>query len=189
MIQSQAEYEGVRLQFTGYLGTARVHMQIDVGFSDVLVPPAITVDYPTLLEMPAPRLQAYTRETLIAEKLQAMVFLGSVNSRMKDFYDVWLLAQETVIDGTALRQAIRTTFQNRNTPHPQDIPLPLTDSFAEDGQQQWRAFLRRDDADVEPEFTRVISDLRDFLLPVLDAARTGAGFNSTWQPGERWVFD
>lgn len=187
VIQSQAEYDGIRLRFIAHLGTARVHMQIDVGFSDVLVPPAITVDYPTLLEMPEPHLRAYTRETLIAEKLQAMVFLGSINSRMKDFYDVWLLAQETTIDGSALYQSIRTTFENRNTSIPVETPLSLSDAFAEEKQRQWRAFIRRDDVDVEPDFTKIIATLRDFLLPVLDAARSDVDFGATWKPAKHWT--
>jgi len=103
-IQDRAVNQGIRVRFFGYLGTARMPMQIDIGFSDILVPPAITVDYPTILDMPEPHLQAYSWETLIAEKFQAMVFLGSINSRMKDFYDVWLLTNEAVIDGSILSE-------------------------------------------------------------------------------------
>lgn len=187
VIQDQAEYEGVRIRFTGYLGTAQVYMQIDVGFSDVIVPPAIIVDYPTILSMPQPRIRAYAYETLIAEKLQAMVFLGSINSRMKDFYDVWLLTQEATIDGSMLLHAIRTTFRNRNTSLPDNMPLPLSESFAEENQQQWRAFLRRGAMDVPEGFAEVVADLRSFFLPVLDSARNGGDFNEVWKPGREWI--
>jgi hypothetical protein len=187
VIQSQAEYEGVRLRFAGYLGTARVHMQIDVGFSDTLVPPAITVDYPTLLDMPAPRLRAYTYETLIAEKLQAMIFLGPINSRMKDFFDIWLLTQETTIDGWDLQRAIRATFQNRGTAIPKDSPLPLTGPFAEERRRDWRTFLRRADVSDETDFVRVVASLRAFILPVLEAINNDTDFRANWKSQTQWT--
>jgi predicted nucleotidyltransferase component of viral defense system len=188
VIQSQAEYDGVRLRFKGYLGAAKAHMQLDVGFSDTLVPPAITVDFPTLLSMPAPRLRAYAYETLIAEKLQAMVFLGSINSRIKDFYDIWLLAQEATISGEDLQQAIRTTFDNRGTAIPTDTPLPLSDSFAEERNRAWSAFLAQSDVHDVPDFVRVVADLRAFLLPVLEAINNSADFTAAWKPEKQWTF-
>lgn len=187
VIQSQAEYEGVRIRFTGYLGTARAHMQIDIGFSDILVPPAISVDYPTLLDMPAPRLRAYAYETLIAEKVQAMVFLGPINTRMKDFFDVWLLTQEVTINGSNLLQAIRTTFQNRGTEIPKDTPLPLSSHFAEDRRRDWRTFLSRADISGEMDFVQVVADLRAFLLPILDAISSETDFRANWRSQTQWT--
>ena len=188
IIQDRAEYQGIRVRFTGYLGTARVPMQLDIGFSDVLVPPAIAVDYPTILDMPEPHLQAYSWETLIAEKFQAMVFLGSINSRMKDFYDVWLLSNEVTIDGLTLQQAIKVTFKNRSTPIPDGFPILQSQSFVNDRQRLWRAFINREhmESGEVDNFPEVIQRLNDFLLPVVDATLKTAEFDEVWSPAEGW---
>ena len=176
------------MRFAGYLGTARVPMQLDIGFSDVLVPAAISVEYPTILDMPAPSLSAYSWETLIAEKFQAMVFLGSTNSRMKDFYDVRLLTHEATIDGQVLQQAIRTTFKNRSTQIPEGFPIQFSRSFTEEKQRQWDAFLRREslDSDETDDFAQVVQRLNEFLLPVLDAMQKNADFDDVWNPAKGW---
>jgi hypothetical protein len=114
-IKEDAEYEGVRVRFVGLLGKARVAMQIDIGFGDVITPDAQDITYPTLLDFPAPALSGYPRETVVAEKFQAMVYLRTLNSRMKDFYDVWLLARQFSFDGALLANAIAATFGNRGT--------------------------------------------------------------------------
>ena len=114
-IKEDADYEGVRMRFTGFLENARIPMQMDVGFGDVVHPSARESSYPTILNFPAPRLRMYPRETVVAEKLEAMVFLGTVNSRMKDFYDIWLLARQFEFSGTDLAVAIARTFAKRGT--------------------------------------------------------------------------
>lgn len=114
-IKEDADYEGVRIRFVGLLGTARVAMQLDVGFGDVVTPGAQDVSYPTLLDFPAPALSGYPRETVVAEKFQAMVYLSTLNSRMKDFYDVWLLARQFAFDGVVLAKAVASTFAHRET--------------------------------------------------------------------------
>jgi predicted nucleotidyltransferase component of viral defense system len=91
-ITEDADYEGVRVRFQAHVGSSRLHLQIDVGFADVVSPEPQSLNYPTLLSMPAPELRGYPPESVVAEKLQAMVFLGTINSRMKDFYDLWMLA-------------------------------------------------------------------------------------------------
>lgn len=188
IIQDWAEYQGIRVRFAGYLGTARVPMQLDIGFSDVLVPAAISVEYPTILDMPAPSLSAYSWETLIAEKFQAMVFLGSTNSRMKDFYDVRLLTHEATIDGQVLQQAIRTTFKNRSTQIPEGFPIQFSRSFTAEKQRQWDAFLRREslDSDETDDFAQVVQRLNEFLLPVLNAMQKNADFDDVWNPAKGW---
>jgi len=187
-IQERAEYQGIRVRFMGNLGSARIPMQLDIGFSDFLVPPAILVEYPTILNMPAPNLRAYSWETLIAEKFQAMVFLGSINSRMKDFYDVWLLTYEATIDGTILQQAIETTFKNRATPLPASIPIQFSQSFAEEKQHQWRTFINREKIETDNigSFTDVVQLLNKFLLPVLNATHNEVEFDKVWNPTEGW---
>jgi predicted nucleotidyltransferase component of viral defense system len=189
--QPHAVNPGIRVRFTGTLGSAKIPMQLDFNFSDTIVPPAIHVEYPTLLDMPAPQLEAYSYETMIAEKLQAMVLLGQINSRMKDFHDIWVLTNEASIDGHRLQLAIRATFEARGTQLPAEMPLSLSSSFAETKQQQWRAFVRRihSQAEQAPEFQRVIEALMQFFSPVLTTARTEAPFEAIWRPGIGWETD
>ena len=135
-IKEQDEYEGVRVRFRGYLGNARVNMQVDMGFADVVSPAPELVEYPTLLDLPRPHLRGYPRETVVAEKVHAMVTLGAINSRMKDFYDLWLLARKFSFDGASLSEAIRNTFAHRATRIPNEMPVGLTDEFAREKQTQ-----------------------------------------------------
>lgn len=134
-ITEDADYEGVRVRIQGNLGNARVSLQIDIGFGDVVVPGISKIVYPTILDFPSPELNGYSMESTIAEKFQAMVKLGILNSRMKDFYDLWLLSRQFDFDGRVLATAIRKTFENRKT----DIPIQptvLQDSFAKDPGKQ-----------------------------------------------------
>jgi predicted nucleotidyltransferase component of viral defense system len=142
-IKEDADYEGVRVNLIGYLGKARIPLQIDIGFADVVSPAPIMLKYPTILQMPAPQLRGYPPESVVAEKLQALVFLGSVNSRMKDFYDLWVLAEQFEFDGRILQEAIANTFRRRNTVLPREAPVGLSDSFAAENQAQWQAFIKR----------------------------------------------
>lgn len=186
-ITEDADYSGVRVRFRGALGNAVVHMQVDIGFSDALPAPE-DVDYPTLLDFPAPRLKGYTREKSIAEKLEAMVKRGELNSRMRDFYDIWLLSREFEFDGAVLAENVRRTFEDRGTPLEAE-PLALTPGFAQiEGKQAlWRGFLRTSRFPETPsELTDVISAVRDFLEPVLASLAAGQAFTGTWRPGEGW---
>ena len=115
-ITEDAEYEGVRARVHGSLGTARISIQIDIGFGDVVVPNPSTVSYPVILDLPAPELKGYTMESTIAEKFQAMVKLGVLSSRMKDFCDIWVLSRTFDFKGEILAEAIVKTFENRNHP-------------------------------------------------------------------------
>ena len=128
IIKEDADYKGVRVSFRCYLQNARVNMQVDVGFGDVIVPASTQIDYPTILNHPAPKLNTYSRETTIAEKFEAMVKLGQINSRVRDFFDIWLLLRQFDFEGSVLSQAIRETFANRTSLRPN--PIALTDDFA-----------------------------------------------------------
>jgi len=154
-IAEEAEYEGVRVRFRGNLGTARVSMQIDVGFGDAVVPGPVTVDYPTILDLPSPRVRVYTRESVIAEKFHIMVRRGLLNSRIRDFFDVWALSRQFDFDGRVLAEAIRETFARRDQ---SIVPLPvaLTGDFAADASKaaQWRGFLRKDRLQEAPTSSR-----------------------------------
>lgn len=189
LIREEQEYEGVRVTAEARVGNARVRLKIDVGFGDAITPDAEEATFPTLLDAPPPVLRAYPKETVVAEKLQAMVALGILNSRMKDFYDLWHLARHDAFGGPTLTEAVRATFERRATAFPTAAPLALTDEFAIDAgkQAQWRAFVRRGRVSEEATLVEVVAVLRAFLIPVLDAAREGSSLDARWEPGGPWV--
>ena len=187
-IKEDADYAGVRVTFHATLQNSRIAMQIDVGFGDVQTPAAVATDYPTILDLPAPRLNGYSRETVVAEKFEAMVKLGLVNSRMKDFYDLWLLSQQYDFDGSLLANAITRTFAHRKT---QILapPTALTPVFSGDAQKQtqWRAFLRKTRlTDAPSALPDVIAVISSFLLPLAQAIGNGHEFNQTWKALGPW---
>lgn len=165
-IREELEYGGLRLRTTASVSGARIGVTIDIGFGDTLEPGPELLDYPTMLDLPSPRLRAYARETVIAEKFQAMVALGRANSRMKDFYDIWLLSKSFTFGGDRLPRAIAATFARRGTPIPTEAPDALTLAFAADEQkqQQWRAFVEGVAHDPGP-LAEVIGVLAGFLMP------------------------
>ena len=164
-IREELEYGGLRLRTTASISGARIAVIVDVGFGDALEPGVEVIDYPSLLDFPRPRLRAYARETVIAEKFQAMVALGRANSRMKDFYDVWLLSQSFPFDDARLARAIAATFKRRGSAIPVKLPDALTSAFAEDTQKQlqWRAFV--ENVAVNPgTLDEVIATISTFLM-------------------------
>ncbi len=165
-IREDLAYGGLRLRAIASVGGARVNLTIDIGFGDALEPGLEVVDYPVLLDLPAPRLRTYARETVIAEKFQAMVALGRANSRMKDFYDVWILSRSFDFEGDRLARAIAATFARRGTAIPVEPPDALSHAFADDEQKQrqWRAFSA-DVAENSGELREVVKDLAAFLMP------------------------
>jgi predicted nucleotidyltransferase component of viral defense system len=182
-----ANYGGVRVRFSCYLGKARVPMQIDVGFGDVLVPGPTDVHIPALLDLPPAKVQGYSRESAIAEKLQVIVSLGELNSRMKDFYDIWLLASQYAFEGRMLGRAIRATFVRRDTTLSPDA-VAFLDTFPGQQQQaQWKAFMRRNQLDAPPSLREATQVIKAFLAPVLQALHTGHGFGGHWPPGGPWT--
>ena len=191
-IREDQAYGGMRVTVTALLHHARIPLQVDVGYGDAVTPGPETVDYPTLLDIPAPRLRAYPRYTMVAEKLEAMVKLGMTNSRMKDFYDVWLLSRLFEFDGRTLSQAILNTFERRGTAIPEKVPLALTDEFAMDDRKllQWKAFLRKSKPDpVEPVFAELTSAITAFLMPTLDAVANGELLAAQWTRSGAWQRD
>lgn len=188
-IKEDADYAGVRVKFTGFLENARIPMQLDIGFGDVVHPRAEEQNYPTILEFPAPRLRAYPRETLVAEKFEAMVFLGTLNSRMKDFFDIWLLARQFDFVGADLARAIANTFEHRNTDLDPN-PVALTSDFmdAETTQRQWTAFVRRSQLDNAPAtLAETREPLRQFLVPVATAVVEDSPFTDHWTAPGPWT--
>lgn len=171
-IREDVEYGGVRLRTRATLDGARIPIAVDIGFGDAIEPGLEVIDYPALLGLPPPRLRAYARETVVAEKFQAMVVLGRANSRMKDFYDVWELSKHHRFDADRLQSAMAATFARRGTAIPTEPPDALTPAFTADPakQAQWRAFL--DDLGLPPvELGVVMADLAAFLMPHAQAAK------------------
>lgn len=187
-IRKEANYAGVRVTLLGLLAGARCPVQVDIGFGDAVTPAPEQVDYPVLLtDMPTPRLRAYPLYTVVSEKLEALVSLGIANSRMKDYFDLWVLAQNADIEGEVLCDAIRATFAQRGTALPDDVPFGLGDAFAQEQQKQtqWEAFLRKN-ALTELRLPEVVAGLREFLSPPLNALRRDAAFSLSWRAGGPW---
>lgn len=188
-IKEDQEYEGVRVGCRAQLGQARIDLQIDVGFGDAVVPRPASVTYPTMLEFPAPVLRAYPRESVVAEKYQAMEMLGIANSRMKDFFDLWFLANRFEFDGTTLCQAVQATFQRRRTGLPNKPPLALTEEFGSDASKakQWQAFVKKGNLDVgKVTLGQVCECLNGFLVPPRLALASKLRFKQTWPPAGPW---
>lgn len=189
-LKEDQEYQGARVTFLSKLTEAKIPMQIDVGFGDVISPAPREIKFPTLLEFSPPKIRAYPPETVIAEKLQAMVLLGIANSRMKDFYDIWLLSKQFPFEGTLLSQAIQKTFERRKTPLPSELPFALTSEFYDVPvkQSQWKAFIRKNKLlpHEEIEFSTVISHIKIFLMPILESLTKENEFTLSWKMDEGW---
>ncbi len=168
-IRKAANYSGVRVTLQALLGQAKAPIQIDVGYGDVVTPSPKKAAYPVLLdEFAAPQLRVYPRETVVAEKLETIVLLGIANSRMKDYFDLWVLYKHTQGDRALLRKAIHATFERRGTPFPNSLPVGLSDEFALDPQkqQQWRVFLKKNRLG-EIALQTVVEELRLWLTPLM----------------------
>ena len=188
-IRDQAEYGGIRLKLIAHLGSARIPLQVDIGFGDAITPDPEPATFPALLEFPAPRIRIYPRETVIAEKLHGMVRFGIANTRMKDYYDLWFLSEHFPFEGATLQRAIRATFQRRGTALPDRQPVALTDEFARGGEKrrQWTAFLDRMElASTGLALPDAVRRVRAFLLPVLRALREEEPFRQKWSPPGPW---
>ena len=175
-IREQGSYGGLRVRLVGLLGNARCSVQLDVGYGDAVTPGPDEIIYPTLLDdQPAPRLRAYPRATVVAEKLEAMVSLGMANSRMKDYFDVRALAREGALKSGLLGDAIAATFARRGTALPSGVPLGLSEEFARDAAKlnQWKAFLRKNQLDA-PALETVVAEICDFLAEPMRMARDRA---------------
>ncbi len=186
-ITEDAAYEGIRIRFRGALDSAKVVMQIDIGFGDIVYPAPEEAFLPTILDFPAPELYCYTRESAIAEKFEAMVKLGLLNSRMKDFYDIWILSRGFDFTGSDLAEAIRLTFKQRHCPIPETIEA-FSPAFVLEKQVQWTAFRKRLGQDYIPsDFEEIVTHLNNFLTPIVATLATNKKFDGKWSaPGPSW---
>jgi predicted nucleotidyltransferase component of viral defense system len=185
-IREDELYEGVRVTLLATLAKARIAIQVDIGFGDAITPPPVETDYPTLLDMPAPRLRTYPRETVVAEKFEAMVKLGLANTRMKDFYDIWLLAQKMPFDGAILTAAIAATFERRKTELPLELPRAFQEQFLQEKQVQWLGFVRKSQPRNAAELQSVLGLIERFLMPPVLSATHNRNFSQHWPPGGQW---
>lgn len=168
-IRKEANYAGIRVSMVALLGNARTAIQVDIGYGDAVTPAPETATYPVLLkELPAPQLRVYPRYTVVAEKVETIATLGIANSRMKDYFDLWVLRQQGDFDSEVLRLAIVATFARRGRPLPSQVPVGLSDAFAADlqKQRQWQAFLKKNQLE-QTELAVVVQALRDWLHPLL----------------------
>ncbi len=191
-IKEEHEYAGTRIRIIAKIHNARQPIQIDIGFGDAVTPHPQEMNYPTLLsDMPSANLRMYPLYTVIAEKFEAMVKLGIKNSRMKDFYDIWILKQLFEFDGNLLQEALLNTFERRKTAFPNGIPFIFTDEFYLDDSKyrQWDAFVRKSHPNLmerELTFKTLIEELIPFLKPIIEAIQLEQTFNLHWIPDKGW---
>ncbi|MFC2158721.1 nucleotidyl transferase AbiEii/AbiGii toxin family protein [Acidobacteriota bacterium] len=187
-ITEGADYEGVRVRIQGSLGNARVAIQVDIGFGDLVVPHPKQIIYPRLLDFPSPELSGYSMESTIAEKFHAMVNLGVLNSRMKDFYDIWMLSRVFDFSGKIQAEAIKTTFDNRKTPIIVN-PVVFNSSFSKEMDKigQWKGFISKAKLSNVPEdFMNVVAQIKMFIEPLVAALSEEQGFRGTWKAPGPW---
>lgn len=188
-IMADADYPGVRVSIEAALGTARIPIRVDISFTDVITPEVQNLQYPVLLEgLEPPELLGYPPESIVSEKFQAMVRLVEINSRWKDFYDLWMLSELCNFEGKLLQKAILATFTQRETSIPSTIPVALTDDFAKDRQKQWLTFLTGNKMRQESiaSFIAVVTQLRLFLLPPVQAINESKVFEKNWSAASGW---
>lgn len=186
-IREDAEYGGTRVSLMARLGKVKIPLQVDIGFGDVVTPCAVTERFPSLLGFPTPELAMYTRETAIAEKYETIVRRGIINSRMKDYYDIWTLSENFDFEGEVLKDAIKATFRRRKTVLPLNVPDGLTSEFIEDRTKrtQWAAFVSSARLESSPaDLKIVVEDIRKFIVPTSLAALRSEAFSKKWKNGE-----
>ena len=188
-IREDGTINALRLCFNATLGSARGAMQLDIGYKDSVIPDPVLFQYPTLLDLPAPRLRAYCWETVIAEKFEAMTKLHFLNSRLKDFYDILYLARKQPFEGKRIQEAIAGTFKKRNLSL-NETPVVFTEKFMHDEikEVQWKAFLKKTNLVFEDDFATVALLLKEFLAPVVTMIAGGKPFTKVWEPQKfQWV--
>jgi len=186
-IREQTAYQGQRAKIAAYIGKARVILQIDIGFGDPVYPSPVTCAVPSLLDLQGPVVYSYPIETVIAEKLEAIVAISMLTSRMKDFYDLYVVISSKELDYHHVKTALTKTFSRRGTRLPEDLPLVFSDQVFEDAtkKKQWNAFtskLRNEHASLA--FQRVISRLQEFSAPLWGKPDESI---ARWIPGQGWI--
>ena len=185
-IKEDSEYQGVRVLFIGQLDSARINMQIDVGFNDIIFPSSEEQILPSILDFPASTLKCYSKETVIGEKFETIVKLGYQNSRMKDFYDIWLLSRQYNFKGSQLSEAVKKIFNHRMTSHKGDI-LAFESDFQDIKKIQWNAFIKKLKQDqAEVSLDQVLDHLKLFLKPIIDSLNNDSPKPEYWHAPGPW---
>lgn len=188
-IKEDADYEGVRVKVIAKLDNSKKVLQFDIGFGDVIIPSATQMEYPSLLDMDKPIIKAYSLESVIAEKFEAMIYLAEVNSRMKDFYDIYSICKRFDFDGRILFDAVKSTFERRSTPLAAN-PTVFTEGFVRSKEKrvQWLSFKSRINTKIDVEFDEVIVILEKFLKPIYDCIKAKKEFEMHWDSNNQlWV--
>lgn len=188
-IRKDFEYPGQSIKLQAKLGNARINIHIDIGFGDIVVPKPIEINYPTLLNMNAPKIRAYPIETVVSEKCDSIISRGILNSRMKDFYDLMIIAKQFTFDGKILAEAITKTLAIRGTVISGNIPIALTEEFysSPDKQIQWKAFLKINKLENSNlELSDAIQNIEKFLMPVINSLVKKEAFSKKWIP-QSWI--
>jgi predicted nucleotidyltransferase component of viral defense system len=188
-IKEKSEYKGVRVKFVGFLNRSRVPMQIDVGFGDIIYPKPEIYEYPVILDLPKPYLKGYSLESVISEKFEAMIKLGLLNSRMKDFYDIWIIIHRFDFNGSNLSEAIKRTFKHRRTDFPKECPIFAEEIYDEKSDRQilWNAFLKKGDIKNVPEKLAITAvEIERFLIKPMNAINKSQKFKGKWKAPGPW---
>lgn len=188
IIREERNYQGLRLKLHATLANARGILQLDVGFGDLIIPEPVEMEFPILLDLPRPIIQTYSRESIIAEKFEAIVYLNFLTSRMKDFYDILFLAQHFTFELKTLRKAIHTTFRQRNTPLEDRIVI-YADEFHNhpEKQSQWTAFLNRNELNAETDFSEIVNRIKLFIEDGCEDEMSNLAARQ-WNP-EKWTWE
>ena len=186
-ITDDAEYQGIRIRFPAVLDTIKLNMQLDIGFGDIVHPDPEESELPSILGFTPPRLLCYSRESAIAEKFEAMLKLRELNSRMKDFYDIWLLSRQFGFDGKTLSEAIKLTLEQRSTELPDEI-VAFSQEFIEEKQIQWNAFRKKLEQDHVPaKFEGIVNKVKEFIDPIASALASRKSPPSKWSASGPWA--
>jgi predicted nucleotidyltransferase component of viral defense system len=191
-IREQAIHDGIRIHLLAHLANALIPLQIDIGFGDATIPAPAKILYPTILDLPAPSILAYRMESVIAEKLEALVSIGQATSRLKDFFDIWRFSSNFSFGGRLLQQAVISTFERRRTPIPDDVPFALREEFSTstDRRRQWDQLIARFAAqEAIPSLPDICEEILGFVAPIFSSIQSGRSFSGSWSPGGPWNFD
>jgi len=190
-VREESEYDGKRVKLQARIGKARITVQIDIAFGDAVFPKPKRIDYPTLLSFPKPHIRAYPLEAVIAEKLEAMVSLGIINSRMKDIYDVYTIIESYDFNGEILSRSIEETFGRRKTTLPLNTPIVFSKEFTQDTikKNQWAGFFQKAGLPPPGTLDSVIKKISSCIQPILKHLQEKEPFTSYWSAGGSWRKD
>ncbi len=189
-IREESVYDGVRVLIQVKLGTMIIRFQVDVGFGDQIIPKPMDTEFPAIFAEQGPIIRSYSPETVIAEKFNAMVVLGMANSRMKDYYDIWMLSQSFTFNSSILGEAIQQTFLKRQNALPEFEPVALSDDFINnrDKKTQWKGFLKKQTRiNSAPDLEQIVLCLRKFILPIISNLHSETVVTKQWHSGNGWI--